>query len=200
MSFLRILAAAAIAPSLFLMGCVGGYVVKGEDRPLYQEEKIQTIAIRPFENLSAMPGVETWMVNQLKRRLQAESQVRVVETPDSADAVLSGSVLRSEAYVQNTASGGFSTLPGDVSPQDAFVLAAQYGAVLGVRFEFRKRSTGNVLWQGSMERVKSFTATNSFGVLGRTSPLLNESNLVRAIQDLTEQMALEAEEAMTFRF
>lgn len=111
-----------------LAGC--GYHLKGSYVRL--PEGVRTITIGDISNKSREFGLEKNLAFALEREVYARGVLQLVESPDTGDAVLTGTIRR------------FSIRPVAFDAQDD---AIQYEADLVVALKLRRDSDGAILWE-----------------------------------------------------
>lgn len=124
---------------LIVAGC--GYRLSGEALHLPGDAKVLTVEM--FENRTMEPYLENILTANFTRRLLLFPEVTLIESSESADAVVSGRIL--EYSVESSA-------------YDSQNIVVQYRAVMKVEAEFRRQSDGKVLWRGDLIRYQTFPA------------------------------------------
>ncbi len=111
-----------------LMGCGYHTAGRGDLIPI----TVKTIAVPAFDNATTRYKLTDQMAEAVAREFIARSRYRVVPNPDTADAVLNGSVLN---YTSN------ATVTDPVSGRQAVVELHVY-----LRITLTERTTGKVLF------------------------------------------------------
>jgi Lipopolysaccharide-assembly len=187
------------------LGC--GYSFQNSKNDLYDKEGVQKIYVSPLTNNSYKPGVENLVYNNLIRTLAAHGKVTLVQNPEDADAILSGTVVTA-SYMGSGAETTVSQLNpqgvGSTLPTSNFVIATEYTANLVCSFSLVRRSfkvgKRGQIWSSQFNRSKPFPASNQLDVLGTTSSLINDSEFDRVLADLARNITDDAHDAMLARF
>lgn len=193
---------------LCLVGC--GYTLQGTRNELLKEAGINRIYIQPVNNQTFKPGVNILIYNELIRMISLGKQVRIVDRPEYADAVLESAVVSaSYAGVPSTTANNLFYGPAQDRPSlpsrfASMPIATEYTAVLNCQFSLRVKNpragAPAVFWSGGFGRAKPFPAANQLGVYGNTSALINDSEFDRALQDLARSMMVDVAESMLAQF
>ncbi|MGK5083069.1 LPS assembly lipoprotein LptE [Bdellovibrionota bacterium FG-1] len=192
-----------------LVGC--GYAFQGTKNELLTKEHVSTIYVKPLTNSTYQPGVENVVYNALVRILLAHGQVRVVNKPEQADAILSGSVGTAQYSVLAPTPVGTYGQPinygfgGPTTSLAELPIASGYTASLGCSFALTRVKVlpGMItasLWSGSFSKDKPFPGSNHIDVPGTTSALINASEFDRAVGELAVSMMEDVHESMLARF
>jgi len=182
---------------LNLQSC--GYYLRGSDRPFFKSNNIQRIYVSPVQNNSYKAGVEITLYNALRKRFAQGGYVRVVDEPGQADAIILATVNEAVyaplavTTADKIASDGFVQGPRSVQ------IASSYQVTLTASFSL-KRSDGSSLWRDDLVRNKSFPASSYLGALGTTSSLINEGEFERVLNELSINIATDAEESINAIF
>lgn len=184
---------------LALGGC--GYGLQGTSNVLRENEKVERVFIAPVHNDTYKPGVEILVYNALIRRIGAQGAFRIVPKRELADAVIEGKVTRADQTVESHEAA--SNIPPKGTGPENIRVAILYRAWLASEFTLtRVRPTEKDptperrLWSSRFERNKFFPANTQLGAAGTTSSLINESELDRALADLSENMMGDVYESM----
>ncbi len=188
-----------------VLGC--GYTLQTSQSDLYWKEGVHKIYILPIVNNSYKPGVEIFIFNSMIRTLVSHQRVVLVHSKQDADALLSGFV-DSAAYASVASLSVSSLNPSGVVtssfPTSNFGVASVYNAVLSCTFSLDRVQPRpghpSHLWSAVFSRSKQFPGSNQLDVLGTTSPLINESEFDRALQDLSRSMMDDVHESMLAMF
>jgi hypothetical protein len=194
-------AVAALA-GLLLSAC--GYTLQTSQSALVDKENIHRVWVAPLINNSYKPGVENVVYNALVRTLKAHNQVVLTGGPESADAILQGTVV--QAFYAGDASTQAQSLnsqfgSGPVSRYGSTVIATEYSASLNCLFTLRRPKPlppgkREVVWTSTFTRTKPFPASNQLFSAGTTSALINESEFDRALSDIANSMMGDVDESM----
>lgn len=173
------------------------YTLRGTQRPFFEDYNIHSLYIQPIRNDSYRSGVDIMLYNVIRKRFVQGGYVRIVDTPNLADATLVASVTQANLAPQATVRAS-QLAPLNTGPSDVQV-ASNYAATLGVSFSL-KNAHGVGLWSSGFTRTKTVQAATYFGNLGTTSALINDSEFDRALYDLAVSISTDAEESMNARF
>jgi len=172
-----------------------GYTLRGQDRPFFKLHNINTLYVTPVRNNSYKAGVEITIYNALRKRFSQGGYIRIVDSPDLADAVFTATVLIAEYTPMAITTADTLAHVGSPQGPSTVQIASSYNVSLQVRFQLsdaKKKS----LWGDLITRTKSFAASNYMGVLGDTSALINEGEFERTLNDLSVNIATDAEESI----
>lgn len=189
--------------TLFFAGC--GYSFQGTRSPMLEELGIQRIFVDTIRNDTLKPGVDTLVFNELVRVISLNKRVRVVQSAESADAILSGTV-GSASYTRGALSSSAGLFPAPDKfpwvprPSNTAVAATSYDAMLGISLIMTDPATEEQIWSNSFGRSKSFPANNQIGPFGTTAGLINESEFDRALRELVRAMMVDVHESMLAMF
>ena len=151
---------------------------------------VQTVFIESFINKTRDVGIGTEITSALKSEFYRKGQLRVVERPEQADAVLSGVI------------GSFDGRVASVNRRDEVL---QYEAILTVDAALRRRDPDEILWRGQGTRVRELYAGSRAAIVTTSSDFatgtLNPAD-VRRMTDiqLTETENREVRERLVERF
>ena len=181
-----------------LGGC--GYQFVGESSLLPKEAK--TIYVEPFVNRSRDVGLDKELTTALRGEFYRRGQLKVVESAEQADLILSG-VIRS-----------LDSTVASVNRKDEVL---QYESVLIMDVTLRRREPNEILWRGQGVRLNQVYGGSRAAVVTTSSEFrtgtLNASDVRRmtdiqlteldrrAIRDqLMEQFAKELHQHVTEMF
>ena len=181
-----------------LGGC--GYQFVGESSLLPKEAK--TIYVEPFVNRSRDVGLDKELTTALRGEFYRRGQLKVVESAEQADLILSG-VIRS-----------LDSTVASVNRKDEVL---QYESVLIMDVTLRRREPNEILWRGQGVRLNQIYGGSRAAVVTTSSEFrtgtLNASDVRRmtdiqlteldrrAIRDqLMEQFAKELHQHVTEMF
>ncbi len=134
---------------------LGGVVVLGGcgyhpmNQPGLFGGSIQSLHIALFDNRTAEAFLESTLTEAVIERFSRARNLTLVELPERADAVLTGTVL------------GYGLA---ASAHDRLDQISEYRLTLVMQAEVRRRSDGRVLWQGSLQRSEEFPASGNKSV------------------------------------
>lgn len=183
----------------FLSAC--SYRLQGTQNILKDEQKVERLYIAPMANITYKPGVEILVYNSLIKRIGAQGAFRIVSDRATADAVIEGRVTQADQTVET------HEATSNLNPKGAGLpnirVAVLYRAWMSCEFTLtRLRPTEQdpiaprVIWSSTFQRNKFFPANTQLGVAGTTSNLINESELDRALAELSENMMSDVYESM----
>lgn len=175
-----------------------GYTLRGNTRYFFENHEIRTIYVSPVKNNSFKAGVEILVYNALRKRVAQGGYVRIVDSPDRADAELSASVQQA-SYGPSGITTTDQIAPIGTGPSNVQIASA-YLVSLGLSFELVQKKTGKQLWTDTLSRSKTFSASTYLASLGTTSALINESDFERALSELAVAIVTDAEESMNSMF
>lgn len=141
MTKIRLSAWLVVASCLWTTGC--SYRLAGP-----MQDRSRTIAIPVFANKSLRPNLESCLTEKLVALFAASNGGRVVPQ-DRAELELTGSVL------------SYSTGAVAYTGSDA---AAAYQASMSADAAMRNRSTGVILWQGTVQAFQDYPANNDLNL------------------------------------
>jgi len=170
----RFALAAALGLALLADGC--GYHVAGRADAL--PKNIKTIAIPAFGNSTALNHLATRLPADITREFISRTRYRVVTDPTAADAVLTGSILKSFSYA--------STLDP--------VTARASSAVISVNLTLTltDRATGKVIY------TRNFDAHERYEISPAADTYFEESDA--AISRMSRDVARDAVSAILEKF
>lgn len=180
-----------------LVGSGCGYTLRGNTRPYFENKGIRTLYVAPVKNNSFKPGVEIVVYNALRKRVAQGGYVRIVDSPQNADAQFIASVQQAQ-YLPFALTSVKDIGPTNNGPSSVQV-ASLYEATLQVQFELKDRSSA-LLWSEALTRTKRFAASTYFGAAGSTSAIINESEFERTLLDLSVSIVTDAEESVNTLF
>jgi outer membrane lipopolysaccharide assembly protein LptE/RlpB len=167
--FRRYCALLGAAMFLALAGC--GYQFVGESSLLPRDAR--TVYVEPFVNRSRDVGLEKELTTALRSEFYQRGQLKVVDSLEQADVVLSG-VIRS--------------LDSNVSSVNRENEVLQYEAVLVLDVALRRREPDEILWRGQNVRLNGVFAGSRAAVVTTSSEFLQSRTLsatdVRRMTDI----------------
>lgn len=157
------------ATLLALGGC--GYQFVGESSLLPKDAR--TVYVEPFLNRSRDVGIEKELTTALRSEFYQRGQLKVVDSLDQADVVLSG-VIRS--------------LNSSVSSVNRENEVLQYESTLVLDVTLRRREPNEILWRGQNVRLNGVFAGSRAAVVTTSSEFLQSRTLsatdVRRMTDI----------------
>jgi len=172
-----------------------GYHMRGQDRPFFKIHNINTLYVTPVRNNSYKAGVEITVYNALRKRFSQGGYLRIVDSPELADARISATVGAAEYAPAAITTADKIASVGSVQGPGSVQIASSYQVMLKVQFVLMD-SKKKTLWSDVVVRNKSFAASNYLGALGDTSALINEGEFERTLNDLSISIATDAEESI----
>ncbi|MCX7713673.1 MAG: LPS assembly lipoprotein LptE [Chthoniobacterales bacterium] len=133
------------SPTLFffLLLCSCGYQL-GEIRPT-PLRSVKTLAIRIIKNETYIPRANSILTDSIISAIQADGTFSV-SSPEKADAILHGVLVRSErAPIRSAVSNYLQT--------------TEYELTLELRYEIRDRLSNNLLHSGTIQASSNFFPT-----------------------------------------
>lgn len=186
-AFRSLMETSAFLALLCMTGC--GYQFAGRS-DLFPRD-IHTVYVETFVNRTRDVGLGAEITTALRSELYRRGELQLVDQPDRADAILSGTVR------------SFNSLTASVN-QDAEVL--QFEATLIVDTTFRRREPSEILWRGQDIRLTEIYAGERSAVVTTSSKFQNQTTLnttnVRRLTDiqLTETESRRMREELMERF
>ena len=153
------------------------------------------VAIPMFKNKTSEVGIEPMFTNALIRRFE-RSQVAAVTTSDTAPVVLDGTIKKIDIVSQGVRDNTqLLTLPPDA------VLSTDYRVTIASQIMLKRKSDDRVIWQGSFQGEKVYHVPQiGTAIVNSADATYNQSALMQAIDDIAEQMMLEAHDRITENF
>ena len=170
-SFMKI---AAYLASLSLVGC--GYQFAGRSDSFPKD--IRSVYVESFLNRTRDVGIGAEITTALRSELYRRGEFQLVDQPDRADGILSGTVR------------SFDTLTASVN-QDAEVL--QFETTLIVDTTFRRREPSEILWRGQGIRLTEISAGQRAAVVTTSSKFQNQTLNTTNVRNLTDIQLTETE-------
>ena len=170
----RLALAVALGFALLAGGC--GYHVSGHADAL--PKNIKTIAIPAFSNNTALNHLATRLPADITREFISRTRYRVVVDPTAADAVLSGSLLKSFSYA--------STLDPVTSRASSAVISVSLSLTL------TDRATGKVIY------TRNFDAHERYELSPAADTYFEESDV--ALSRMSRTVARDAVSAILEKF
>lgn len=171
---------------LLLTGCGYQFAGKGEAFP----KDVRTVFVETFVNRSKDVGIDSEIASALRSEFRQRGQLRVVDSLEQADAVLSG-VVRS-----------FDSRVVAVNREDEVL---QFEMVLVADMSLRRRSPDELLWRTQGTRLAELHSGSRGAVVTSSSAFksgtLNPGD-VRRLTDiqLTETVKQETRERLVEKF
>ena len=159
---------------LCLLGCGYQFAGKSESFP----KDVRSVYVEPFLNRTRDVGMDYEVTTALKSELYRRGELRVVDVPDQADAILSG-VVRS-----------FDTTTASVNREDELL---QYETVMIVDVTFRRRQPSEILWRGQAIRLSELHAGSRAAVVTTSSKFQNQTLNTNDVRRLTDIQLTETE-------
>lgn len=132
-----------LAVLLFSAAACSGYGFRRSDSPLLKNNRIESIYVAPLINNTFKAGVENLVYNEMIRTFSARGGVKLVSSPEAADAILEGKVtLASYASAGSTTADNLfpsRLLPNLQGSPDIYV-ATEYVAQLSAGFVLKAKN------------------------------------------------------------
>ncbi len=191
---------------LSLAGC--GYTIRSTSMksPVLEKAGIHRIYLAPVVNNSYKAGAELVVYNALQKKILGQGELRLVESEEYADAIISASVNGADYSSVSFTSGSNLEPKMTTGSFRNYVVASIYSANLSCAFSLtatersRVPLDGKGIWSATFSRNKSFQANNQLGVLGTTSAIINDSEFERALADLADGMMVDVYESLLSMF
>ena len=148
---------------LLLTGC--GYHQPGRSSNLPSE--VQTLYIELFSNRTTEPLLENFITDRVIDRFARTGRLRLVETREGADAVLSGVVT------------GYSTASISYDRRDVIT---EYRSIMTISVVLRQMSDERVLWKGNVDWSEEYPASPD-----KSAQEDNEAAAIAVISDRLSQ-------------
>jgi hypothetical protein len=177
----------AIAPS-FMAGC--SYHFQETHNPLV-DLGIRRIYVKGFGNRTFRPGIEQYFTTAIVREIGRSKSFELVNSPEGADAVLSGIVTGADSTL--SASKQFT----EVARQPS--IATEYAATVSCDVVLTDRR-GRQIFAQSVSGNKVHPGAAATGDAGATAPLINDSEQRLAVQFLASQMMASVYQRMVDTF
>lgn len=172
--FRSFLGIGAYLASLSLVGC--GYQFAGRSDSFPKD--IRSVYVESFLNRTRDVGLGAEITTALRSELYRRGELQLVDQPDRADGILSGTVR------------SFDTLTASVN-QDAEVL--QFETTLIVDTTFRRREPSEILWRGQGIRLTEISAGQRAAVVTTSSKFQNQTLNTTNVRNLTDIQLTETE-------
>lgn len=183
---------------LLLLGPGCAYRLQNSGSDWLEQEGVRRIYVSPMVNNTFKSGAENVVYNALLREILGSRRIQLVREPETADALLQGTVVRAEY------SRSGSTQIGGGGIYSDFSITTEYVASLECSFTLTRRQPRPgqraILWGASFARAKPFAASNQLGSIGNTSALINESEFDRTLADISKSMMVDVRESVLSRF
>jgi len=164
---------------IFLSAC--GYSFQGTKKNPLREMGVQKIYINQFKNATYRPGIEQLFSTAMVREFQKSGIFTLVNSKESADAVLNGTVRAADSSIVSSKS---VTIPGTTKNVD---VGAQFSSnvICDVSME---DTDGRSIFSQTVGSSKIYPGAARAGDEGSTAALVNDSEQRLAIQFLASQM------------
>jgi hypothetical protein len=149
-----------------------------------------------FKNRSPEPGIEVAFTNALIQEFERAKIGRVVDS-QQAEVIVEG-VIESVTY--NKSGTDLSAGPENILPLGT-ILASQYQILITASITLRRSSDKSVLWAGSFNGERTYTAPQVFTAgINTVNPLYNLSARRQNIERKAFEMMSEAHDRITENF
>lgn len=171
---------------LWTVGCGYQFSGIGEGFP----EGVQSVFVEPFVNRSTDVSIDREMTSALRSEFHQQRQLRIVDRPEEADAVLSG-VIRS--------------LDSRVVAVNRRDTALQLETALVVDMTLRRRNPDEILWRAQRTKLTDVYAASRGAVVTSSTDFkqgtLNPEDLFPFTDiQLTETLSRQAREKLVAKF
>src|SRR5882724_8493240 len=157
-----------------LGGC--GYQFVGESSLLPKEAR--TIYVEPFVNRSRDVGIEKELTTALRGEFYRRGQLKVVESSEQADVILSGVIRSLDSSVAT------------VNREDEVL---QYESVLILDVTLRRREPNEILWRGQGVRLNQVYGGSRSAVVTTSSAFRTGTLNALDVRRMTDIQLTEAE-------
>ena len=157
-----------------LGGC--GYQFVGESSLLPKEAK--TMYVEPFVNRSRDVGIEKELTTALRGEFYRRGQLKVVESSEQADVILSGVIRSLDSSVAT------------VNREDEVL---QYESVLILDVTLRRREPNEILWRGQGVRLNQVYGGSRSAVVTTSSAFRTGTLNALDVRRMTDIQLTEAE-------
>lgn len=175
-----------------LSGCA--YSLGVRDRTL--PGGYSSVEVPIFKNNTHETGIEIAFTNSLIQEFE-RNKVAAVRKEDQAPVVVKGEVMnvtyKPSGPVQN----------GEKAPllPDGAVLATSYRVIVSARISLMEKNTGKVIWVSDFDAETSYSAPQvTVARVNTVNPLYNLSARRRVIEQLAQDLMVEAHDRMTENF
>jgi hypothetical protein len=196
-----------------ILGTSCGYTLRNtKDRsPVLEAAGIHKVYVQPVTNNSYKAGVEIVVYNALTKKIAAQGELKIVNHESDADAIIR-STVDSADYIIAASTSGSSLAPTNLGAAfSKYSVASIYAATLQCTFHLEPtEATVNRLkmhdnkpartWSATFSRSQNFAASNTLGVLGTTSAIINDSEFDSTLSQISDSMMIDVNEALLGMF
>jgi len=148
-----------------LLSCGYSFAPQGE----YIDKRIKTVYVESFGNKTAQAEIENFVRTAFINQFIQFSRLKVVGSPESADAIIKGTILNLNAaplsYRANT-------------------LAAEERATITLELSLREKENGKTIWSSkSISHTVDYTLEDNINLL----PMTRKNALIKLSNDLAEK-------------
>jgi Lipopolysaccharide-assembly len=148
-----------------LLSCGYHFAPQGE----YIDKRIQKVYVESFGNKTDQAEIENYVRTAFINQFIQFSRLKVVESTDSADAIIKGTILNLKttalSYRANT-------------------LAAEERATMTLELNLREKETGKIIWiSKSISYTVDYTLEDNINLL----PVTRKNALIKLSNDLAEK-------------
>lgn len=186
-NFLLAMGAIALIP---LSGCA--YHFQQPNNPL-TELGIHKIYVANFRNSTYRPGIEHYFTTAMTREIASSKSFELVNSEETADAVLKGTVVGADDGVGAT---NYVKVGG---LRDSIPVASEYDATVSCSVQLVDRR-GRQIFSQNVSSDKVHPGVGAVGDTGATAPLTNDSEQRLAIEFLATQMMTSVYQRMVDTF
>lgn len=158
------------------LACGCGYQFVGESSLLPKDAR--SIYVEPFINRSRDVGLDKELTTATRGEFYRRGELRVVDTPEQADVILSGVIRSLDSSVAT------------VNREDEVL---QYEAVMILDVTVRRREPDQILWRGQAVRLNQIYGGSRAAVVTTSSEFRTGSLNVSDVRRMTDIQLTESE-------
>ena len=158
------------------LACGCGYQFVGESS--LQPKDARSIYVEPFINRSRDVGLDKELTTATRGEFYRRGELRVVDTPEQADVILSGVIRSLDSSVAT------------VNREDEVL---QYEAVMILDVTVRRREPDQILWRGQAVRLNQIYGGSRAAVVTTSSEFRTGSLNVSDVRRMTDIQLTESE-------
>jgi len=158
------------------LACGCGYQFVGESSLLPKDAR--SIYVEPFINRSRDVGLDKELTTATRGEFYRRGELRVVDTPEQADVILSGVIRSLDSSVAT------------VNREDEVL---QYEAVMILDVTVRRREPDQILWRGQAVRLNQIYGGSRAAVVTTSSEFRTGTLDVSDVQRMTDIQLTESE-------
>ena len=158
------------------LACGCGYQFVGESSLLPKDAR--SIYVEPFINRSRDVGLDKELTTAMRGEFYRRGELRVVDTPEQADVILSGVIRSLDSSVAT------------VNREDEVL---QYEAVMILDVTVRRREPDQILWRGQAVRLNQIYGGSRAAVVTTSSEFRTGTLNVSDVRRMTDIQLTESE-------